>query len=205
MLTPGADPVRKISIIPRGHALGVTLQAPDADRYGYSQRYLRGRIIGALGGRAAEDLVYGDVTTGAENDLDQATRIARQMVGRWGMSARVGLASVLPPPGQEQLALDGAGPAPATRELVDEEVRTLLAECYEQARATLQANRDRLDRLARALLEHETLDAEQAYAAAGINRAEAPNNPPPPGSLPPSTPVATPVDASRSAPAANPQ
>ena len=90
MLTPGADPVRKVSIIPRGRALGVTFQAPAVDRYGYSATYLRGRIIGALGGRAAEELVYGDVTTGAESDLDQVSGIARQMVGRWGMSDAVG-------------------------------------------------------------------------------------------------------------------
>ena len=99
MLTPGADPVRKISIIPRGHALGVTFQSPEADRYGYSASYLLGRIAGALGGRAAEQLVYGEVSTGAENDLEQATRIARQMVGRWGMSPAIGPVSVLPGPG----------------------------------------------------------------------------------------------------------
>ena len=193
MLTPGADPVRKISIIPRGHALGVTLQTPETDRYGYVQRYLRGRIAGALGGRAAEELVYGEVSTGAENDLDNATRLARQMVGRWGMSERVGLAAVLPAPGQEQLALDGAGPAPATRELVDAEVRRILGECYEQALDTLRANRDRLDRLARALLEHETLDADQAYAAAGIpgDAADAPARQPGPSVAP--APVPAPV------------
>ena len=82
MLTPGADPVRKISIIPRGPALGVTYQAPEADRYGYSETYLRGRITGTLGGRAAEEVIYGDVTTGAENDLEIASALARQMVGR---------------------------------------------------------------------------------------------------------------------------
>ena len=100
MLTPGADPVRKISIIPRGQALGVTFQAPATDRYGYSGAYLRGRIIGALGGRAAEDLVYGEMTTGAESDLEQVASIARQMVGRWGMSEAIGPVTVLPPPGQ---------------------------------------------------------------------------------------------------------
>ncbi|WP_236826135.1 MULTISPECIES: ATP-dependent zinc metalloprotease FtsH [unclassified Blastococcus] len=169
MLTPGADPVRKISIIPRGMALGVTLQSPETDRYGYSRRYLQGRIIGALGGRAAEDLAYGDITTGAENDLEQATKIARQMVGRWGMSDAVGPVSVLPDPRTEQpLAMDGAGPAPATRELVDAEVRRILDECYAQARATLAEHRDRLDRLAQALLAAETLDAAQAYEAAGL-------------------------------------
>ena len=90
MLTPGADPVRKISIIPRGQALGVTFQAPQSDRYDYSEAYLRGRITGALGGRAAEEVVYGDVTTGAENDLEHASDIARQMAGRWGMSPAIG-------------------------------------------------------------------------------------------------------------------
>ncbi|MGZ6269606.1 MAG: ATP-dependent zinc metalloprotease FtsH [Candidatus Limnocylindrales bacterium] len=169
MLTPGADPVRKISIIPRGMALGVTLQSPETDRYGYSRRYLRGRIVGALGGRAAEELVYGDLTTGAENDLEQATKIARQMVGRWGMSDAVGPVSVLPDSRTEQpMALDGNGPAPATRELVDAEVRRILDECYAQARDTLTEQRDRLEQLATALLVAETLDAEQAYEAAGL-------------------------------------
>jgi ATP-dependent Zn protease len=113
MLTPGADPVRKVSIIPRGHALGVTFQAPAADRYGYSARYLRGRIVGALGGPAAERIIYGDVTTGAEGDLDQVSNVARQMVGRSGMSEPIGPLTVLPPPGQESpLDLDGIAPPP---------------------------------------------------------------------------------------------
>src|SRR4029079_8790717 len=96
MLQAGADPVRKVSIIPRGRALGVTLSTPDADRYGYDATYLRGRIIGALGGMAAEQEVFGIVTTGAESDLESATGIARSMVGRWGMSERIGTLSVLP-------------------------------------------------------------------------------------------------------------
>jgi cell division protease FtsH len=169
MLTPGADPVRKVSIIPRGRALGVTFQTPETDRYGYSATYLRGRIVGALGGRAAEDMIFGDVTTGAENDLEQVSGIARQMVGRWGMSTAVGPVSVLPQPGQESpLGLDGI--APATRELVDREVRRIVEECYAEAVATLREHRDRLDRLARALLHAETLDEQEAYAAAGIRR-----------------------------------
>ena len=101
MLVPGADPVRKVSIIPRGQALGVTLQTPEADRYGYTESALRARIIGALGGRAAEEVVFGDVTTGAENDLENLTRTARMMVGRWGMSQLVGPVSVLPGPQDE--------------------------------------------------------------------------------------------------------
>ncbi len=170
MLVPGADPVRKISIIPRGRALGVTFQSPAGDRYGYDTAYLRGRIVGALGGRAAEELVYTEVTTGAESDLEQVTRIARQMVGRWGMSKEVGLVSVLPGPADEPLLFPGSpgGPSEATRELVDAEVRRIVDECYARALDLLRANRERLDALAAALLERETLDERAAYAAAGF-------------------------------------
>jgi cell division protease FtsH len=171
MLTPGADPVRKISIIPRGHALGVTFQSPEADRYGYSKSYLLGRLAGALGGRAAEQLVYGEVSTGAESDLEQATRIARQMVGRWGMSPVIGPVSVLPGPGQEPVfGFDGTGPAPAIRELLDAEVRRLLDEAATEAEQILSVHRSNLDALVEALLEAETLDADEAYRAAGIPR-----------------------------------
>jgi cell division protease FtsH len=173
MLTPGADPVRKISIIPRGQALGVTFQSPATDRYGYSAKYLRGRIIGALGGRAAEEVVYGDMTTGAESDLDQVSNIARQMVGRWGMSEAIGPVTVLPPPGQESpLGLDGV--APATKELIDAEVRKIVDECYADALQLLRAHRGQLDQLAHRLLQAETLDEDDAYAAAGIDRDTAP-------------------------------
>ncbi|WP_026405497.1 hypothetical protein [Actinomadura rifamycini] len=100
MPQPGADPVRKITIVPHGRALGVTLSTPEDDRYAYDERYLRGRIIGALGGMAAEELVFGVVTTGgSESDLEQVTRIARGMAGRWGMSPAVGPLSVLPADG----------------------------------------------------------------------------------------------------------
>ena len=171
MLTAGADPVRKISIIPRGHALGVTFQSPTADRYGYSASYLLGRIAGALGGRAAEQLVYGEVSTGAESDLEQATRIARQMVGRWGMSPAIGPVSVLPGPGQEvPFGLDPNGPSPATQELVDGEVRRLLDEAAKHAEQVLSEHRANLDSLVEALLAAETLDADEAYRAAGIAR-----------------------------------
>ncbi|MBU2668377.1 ATP-dependent zinc metalloprotease FtsH [Actinoplanes bogorensis] len=173
MLTPGADPVRKISIIPRGQALGVTFQSPSTDRYGYSAKYLRGRIIGALGGRAAEEVVYGDMTTGAESDLDQVSNIARQMVGRWGMSDAIGPVTVLPPPGQESpLGLDGV--APATKELIDAEVRKIVEACYAEALSLLRSHRPQLDSLAHRLLETETLDEADAYAAAGIDPSEAP-------------------------------
>ena len=174
MLTPGADPVRKVSIIPRGQALGVTFQSPIEDRYGYLSSYLLGRITGALGGRAAEDLVFGDVSTGSESDLEQATGIARQMVGRWGMSKTVGPVSVLPRPGTESpFGIDGSGPSLATRARVDAEVRRILEQCDTRALETLRDHRTNLDRLAQTLLERETLDADEAYIAAGIARAQA--------------------------------
>jgi cell division protease FtsH len=176
MLQPGADPVRKVSIVPRGRALGVTFQSPDADRYGYGAAYLRGRIVGALGGHAAEELVYGDVTTGAESDLEQVTRIARQMVGRWGMSDAVGKVSVLPRPEEEPMLFPGAGHASdRTLELVDAEVRRIVDECYEEALEQLRANRERLDTLAAALVEHETLDEADVYRVAGIERKREPS------------------------------
>ena len=173
MLQPGADPVRKVSIVPRGRALGVTFQSPEADRYGYGADYLRGRIVGALGGRAAEEIVYGDVTTGAESDLEQVTAIARQMVGRWGMSKEIGMVSVLPGPQDEPL-LPGTGgrASEATLQLVDVEVRRIVDECYSVAVEQLRSNRDRLERLAQALLESETLDEREAYEAAGFPASE---------------------------------
>ena len=177
MLEPGADTVRKISIIPRGRALGVTFQAPSTDRYGYDATYLRGRIVGALGGRAAEQIVYGNVTTGAESDLETVTRIAKQMVGRWGMSESIGPVSVLPGPNDEPFLLPGTGaggPSAHTMELVDREVRRIVDECYTEALDKLTANRDKLEALTQALLERETLDEIDAYAVAGVPRPERP-------------------------------
>src|SRR5581483_9800680 len=168
MLTDGADPVRKISIIPRGLALGVTFSAPDADRFNYSEEELRAKIKVALGGRAAEALVYGDLTTGAESDIQQLTQIARQMVGRWGMSETIGVVSVLPSDGQGPLLPGVSEVSPETQQLVDEEVRRLVAGAYEEVVALLRDHRPQLDSLAEALLEHETLDQTDAYAAAGI-------------------------------------
>ncbi|MGZ4195700.1 MAG: ATP-dependent zinc metalloprotease FtsH [Solirubrobacteraceae bacterium] len=171
MLEPGADPVRKVSIIPRGHALGVTFQSPEKDRYGFDEPFLRGRMTGLLGGRAAEEIVYGAVTTGAESDLDQATALARHMVGRWGMSEKVGLVAVLPPDGSDPFGMGEGAPSERTRQLVDAEVRRISDECHERAVKTLAEHREQLDALARALLEHETLDEPDAYAAAGIPHA----------------------------------
>ena len=173
MLTPGADPVRKVSIIPRGMALGVTFSAPDADRFNYLQPEIVARIKVALGGRVAEEIVFGEISTGAESDIEQLTRIARQMVGRWGMSDALGPISVIP--------RDGSGPflpgvpevAPETQKLLDDEVRRIVGEAHAEVVTLLTENRPRLDALASALLEHETLDEADAYEAAGVIRPQA--------------------------------
>ncbi|MEU6863151.1 ATP-dependent zinc metalloprotease FtsH [Streptomyces sp. NPDC046876] len=167
MLQPGADPVRKITIVPRGRALGVTLSTPEADRYAYTEQYLRGRIIGALGGMAAEHTVYDVITTGSENDLEQVTNIVRAMVGRWGMSDRIGRLTAIPSDAQSPYGLVAA---PATLDAVDVEMRRIVDECYAEACRLLREHRPKLDALAEALLEHETLDEAAAYATAGIPR-----------------------------------
>ena len=174
MLTAGADPVRKVSIIPRGQALGVTLSAPDADRFNYDERYLRGKIKVACGGRVAEELVFGDVTTGAESDIRQVTDIARGMVSRWGMSAEIGFVTVQPSEAQGPLLPGMPETSEATREAVDREVRRIVEEALDEVRDLLVRERDRLDSLAEALLRDETLDEADAYAAAGIDRVAAP-------------------------------
>jgi cell division protease FtsH len=174
MLTEGADPVRKVSIIPRGIALGVTLSAPESDRFNYRKPEVEARIKVALGGRAAEEVVFGEESTGAESDIQQLTEIARQMVGRWGMSSAIGPVAVIPRDGAGPF-LPGAGEvSPDTQKLIDVEVRRIVDEAHEEVVTLLQENRSKLDSLAAALLEHETLDEEDVYAAAGVPRAAKP-------------------------------
>jgi len=168
MLTPGADPVRKVSIIPRGMALGVTLSTPDSDRVSYSREDLMTKIRVALGGRAAEEVVYGQITSGAEADIQQLTAIARQMVGRWGMSEAVGPIAVLPADGQAPFLPGASATSESTQRLVDEEVRRLVDGAHEEVTRLLADHREQLESLAQALLKAETLDALDAYAAAGV-------------------------------------
>ncbi|HJQ75558.1 MAG TPA: AAA family ATPase, partial [Gaiellaceae bacterium] len=169
MLTPGANPVRKISIVPRGQNLGVTISSPDTDRFNHSRADLEALVKVALGGRAAEEVAFGEQTTGAENDIAQVTALVRHMVGRWGMNDRIGLVAVLP--------RDGANPwsdpmSPRTLELVDEEVRRTVETAYDEVIGLLAAERPRLDALAEALLERETLDQIDAYRIAGLSEPE---------------------------------
>src|SRR6187200_1274398 len=178
MLTPGADPVRKISIIPRGQALGVTLSTPEADRYGYEREELIARIKVALGGRAAERVIYGETTTGAESDLQQLTQIARGMVGRWGMSDVIGPVAVTDGRQGGPLLPGVSDVSEHTQQLIDEEVRRIVEDAERETVALLDRERDRLEALARALLGRETLDQPEAYEIAGVDppsaAAEAP-------------------------------
>jgi cell division protease FtsH len=167
MLTPHADPVRKVSIIPRGRALGVTFSAPDADRLNYDEETLVARIHVALAGRAAEEVVFGNHTTGAESDLEQVTAITRQMVGRWGMSDVIG-PLVAFPAGENELVSNTQIASPDTQRLVDEEARRIAVDAEKEVYDLLIEHRDTLDALASALLEQETLDQHDAYAAAGM-------------------------------------
>jgi cell division protease FtsH len=170
MLTPGADPVRKVSIIPRGQALGVTFSAPDADRFNFDQRYLVAQIDVALGGRVAEELVFGDMTTGAESDIQQLTQIARHMVGRWGMSPAIGPIAVIPMDGMSPLLPGVSETSEATQRMIDEEVRRIVDTEHGEVTELLRNHRANLDALVTALLERETLDEADAYAAAGLPR-----------------------------------
>jgi cell division protease FtsH len=168
MLTPGADPVRKVSIIPRGMALGVTLSTPDADRVSYSREDLEAKIRVALGGRVAEEIIFSSITSGAESDIQQLTQIARQMVGRWGMSDAIGPIAVLPADGQNAFLPGVSETSQETQHLLDEEVRRLVEDAHGEVTRLLSEHRDQLESLAQALLKVETLDAAEAYAAAHV-------------------------------------
>jgi cell division protease FtsH len=169
MLTPGADPVRKISIIPRGVALGVTFSAPETDRFNYEESELRARIKVALGGRGAEEVVFDAPTTGAESDIQQLTAIVKQMVARWGMSPAIGPLTVAPADGSGPFYPGASEVSEKTQELIDEEMRRIVEEAHAEVVKLLRENRKKLDGLANALLEHETLDEDDAYAAAGVD------------------------------------
>jgi len=180
LVVPGADPVHRVTIVPRGQALGVTYQRPDADRYNFPESYLRARIIGMLGGRAAEEIVYGSKTTGAESDIEQATSLARDMVTRWGMSERLGMVQLAPranPYLAGRSGLDGySGARPFSEETaraIDDEVHDIIQKSHAEARRLLETHRDALEKLVEALLARETLDEREIIAAAGLSPAPA--------------------------------
>ncbi|HEY9489863.1 MAG TPA: ATP-dependent zinc metalloprotease FtsH, partial [Chryseosolibacter sp.] len=176
LLVPGADPVNRVTIVPRGQALGVTYQRPESDRYNYTESYLRARIIGILGGRSAEEVVFGSRTTGAENDIEQATNLARGMVTRWGMSDRLGMIQLAPKSnpylnGQPGANFGGTKPfSENTAQAIDDEVLRIIGECHEEARRLLHQHRQQLDALAQALLQQETLNEQEILQITGLKR-----------------------------------
>jgi cell division protease FtsH len=164
ILSEHADPVSKVTIVPRGQALGVTVSTPLDDRYNYSKEYLLTQIVVALGGRAAEQIAIGHITTGAENDLQRVTAIARQMVTRWGMSERLGTVSFSERTSPFMGAGDTGAPgdySETTAELIDDEVDRIVRTCYERALELLSTHRAALDRIAQELRRQETIDARQ--------------------------------------------
>jgi cell division protease FtsH len=179
MLTQDADPVRKVSIIPRGMALGVTLSAPELDKANYEEHYLLSKIHVALGGRVAEEIVFGTITTGAESDIEQLTGIARAMVGRWGMSKAIGPIAVLPSEARGPMLPGAAETSPETQRLIDQEVQRIVEESHRAVTELLTAERSKLESLTEALLANETLDEDAAYAAAGVPREPDSSSAPP--------------------------
>ncbi|MBL3540736.1 ATP-dependent zinc metalloprotease FtsH [Aminivibrio sp.] len=178
LTVPGADPVHRVTIMPRGQALGVTYQRPVSDRYNYPESYLRARIIGMLGGRAAEEVVYGTKTTGAESDIEQATGLARRMVTRWGMSERLGMVQLAPrenPYLGTQAGFGGTKPfSEETGKIIDEEVFRIIRDSMEEAKRLLTLHRRELDALADALVSRETLDEKEILAVTGLTPSPAP-------------------------------
>ncbi|MHB1223324.1 MAG: ATP-dependent zinc metalloprotease FtsH [Gemmatimonadaceae bacterium] len=178
LVVPGADPVHRVTIVPRGQALGVTYQRPDSDRYNYPEAYLRARIVGMLGGRAAEEVVYGTRTTGAENDIEQATGLARSMVTRWGMSERLGMVQLAPRSNPFLGGVEGGYGAQRsfseeTARAIDAEVLKIIGESHEEALRLLREHRSQLDALAEALLARETLDEAEILEVTRLPAAPA--------------------------------
>jgi len=162
-MTPGADPLHKVTIIPRGMALGVTMQLPIDDKHTYTKSYLEGMLTVLMGGRSAEEIFLGHLTTGAGNDIERATEIARNMVCEWGMSELGPLAY-----GKKEEAIFLGREIAQHRDYsedtairIDQEVKKIVSAAYEMARNILLGSREALERIAHALLEREVLDAAE--------------------------------------------
>jgi len=179
-LMPEHDPVYKVSIIPRGRALGVTMFLPEEDRYSHSRRHIVGQITSLFGGRVAEEMTLGKdgITTGASNDIQRATEIARNMVTKWGLSDTMG--PLMYDEGGEEVFLGRSAAQPSkamsdeTARAIDKEVRSIIDECYEKARNILEEHRGKMDMMAEALMQYETIDSEQIDA---IMEGKKPNPP----------------------------
>jgi len=176
-LMPHADPPEKVTIIPRGRALGVTEQMPRDDQYSLQESYLKDRLVVMLAGRSSEELVFGETSSGAESDIEQATRLARKMVSSWGMNSKLGAANFSTEEDQVFLGKEIAQPrnfSEHTAQLIDDEIRELLSRQQEISGRVLKANRQYLDSLAQALLNEETLGREAIKAV--LQEAKMPEN-----------------------------
>jgi cell division protease FtsH len=163
-LLPKSDPVHKVTIIPRGRALGVTIQLPEQDRYAYDREYLLSRIAILFGGRIAEEVFMNQMTTGASNDFERATQLARDMVTRYGMSDAMGTMVYAENEGEVFLGRSvtrQTSVSEDTMRKVDSEIRRIIDEQYKLARTMIEANRDKIEAMAQALLKHETIDVDQ--------------------------------------------
>lgn len=163
-LAPYTDPVHKVTIIPRGRALGVTMQLPEEDRYSHNRKYLLATIAVLMGGRIAEEVFMDQMTTGASNDFERATDIARNMVTRWGMSDKLGPRVYGENESEVFLGRDVTthkNLSDSTAQKVDEEIQRIIDEQYNRARKIIEDNRDKIEVMAKALLEWETLQADQ--------------------------------------------
>ncbi|SMO55095.1 cell division protease FtsH [Balnearium lithotrophicum] len=174
-LLPNADKVHKVTIIPRGRALGVTQQLPEEDRYTYTKEYLLDRLAVLFGGRVAEELALGTISTGAGNDIERATEIARKMVAEWGMSEKIGPLSVKL---KEQFGEPVEFVSEEMRKLIDREVKRIITETYNRTKEILSQNMDKLENLAKALLERETLTGDEIDRAIRGELSETPKEPP---------------------------
>ena len=193
-LVPKSDPVHKVTIIPRGRALGLTMQLPEEDRYSYDRTYLMSRIAVLFGGRIAEELFMNQMTTGASNDFERATQMARDMVTRYGMSDALGPMVYGENEGEVFLGRSVTthkNVSEATMQKVDAEIRRIIDEQYGLARKLLEENRDKVEAMTAALLEWETIDAEQIDDI----MAGKPPRPPKPSQLKPSGTPDAPADA----------
>ncbi|MBI3975139.1 MAG: cell division protein FtsH, partial [Armatimonadetes bacterium] len=191
-LLPNADPPHKVTILPRGMALGYVISAPPEDKYNYTRSEILDRITVALGGRVSEEIVFGEITTGAQNDFEQATELARRMVTEFGMSDKLGPLTLGRRHGPVFLGRDLVESRNYSEEIayeIDKEIRRIIDECYERGRTALTDNRDRLERVAKTLLEKESLEAEELERLFQGLPAEAPAAAPAPDAIQPDLPV----------------
>jgi cell division protease FtsH len=204
-LQPKADPVHKVTIIPRGRALGLTMQLPEQDRYAYDREYLLNRIAVLFGGRIAEEVFMNQMTTGASNDFERATQMARDMVTRYGMSDALGPMVYGENEGEVFLGRSVTthkNMSEATLQKVDQEIRRIIDQQYSLARKALEDNRDKVEAMAQALLEWETLDAEQIQDIMEGKSPRPPKPVTPNAPRPPASPAAGGGAAEQAAPAA---